>query len=435
MTSNRRKETDYFFLTNDVFYRLWHGHCIRCVDCGQLLTEKCYTRDGKLYCHRDFYRRFWCRRCSGCLQEIGQGEYYLSAWDQLYHWDCYKCCLCLRKVNTGEEIHLTHDNRFICKEDFTARMKCKDEFDNNDNQIKNENDYDKENSSFKSQQIQPSTSTPNSNLSSSDCLKEDDGDIHMSDCSLDCKDDDQICLTNTIHNTTNNKNNNNNNNSSSNCSSSSSSVYHQKKSNLDNTDNGNTNGPKKRGPRTTIKTKQLEQLKSAFAATPKPTRHIREELARETGLAMRVIQVWFQNRRSKERRIKQSITCGGSRRHYYRRVASGRPFDDNEMVSHPGLNYLPEGFRNDFMYQGPPTQSYNDFIMQQELHQRLNYGPATDLSYAMHHELNSGSSATVPDSSGGDSEDVQQRFSSSTPPLTSQVITTGGSAFNDHSWN
>ncbi|CAF4683166.1 unnamed protein product, partial [Rotaria magnacalcarata] len=50
---------------------------------------------------------------------------------------------------------------------------------------------------------------------------------------------------------------------------------------------------------------------------------------------------WFQNRRSKERRIKQSITCGGSRRHYYRRVTSGRPFDDNEIVSHSGLNYLP----------------------------------------------------------------------------------------------
>ncbi len=324
-----------------------------------------------------FFRRYWCRRCSGCLQEIGQGEYYLNAWDQFYHWDCYKCCLCLRKVNTGEEIHLTHDNRFICKEDFTARMKCQDEFEN-DSKIKSEHDYDKENSSYKSHQIQPSTSTPNSNLSSSDCLKEDDGDIHMSDCSLDCKDDDQICLTNT--------NTNNNNNSSSTCSSSS---YHQKKSNLDNTDNGNSNGPKKRGPRTTIKTKQLEQLKSAFAATPKPTRHIREELARETGLAMRVIQVWFQNRRSKERRIKQSITCGGSRRHYYRRVTSGRPFDD-EIIPHPGLNYLPgrkflhkkfhclffsEGFQGDFMYQRPPTQSYNDFIMQQELHQRLNYGP------------------------------------------------------------
>lgn len=27
------------------------------------------------------------------------------------------------------------------------------------------------------------------------------------------------------------------------------------------------------------------------------------------------------------------------------------------------------------MYQGPPPQNYNDYIMQQELHQRLNYGP------------------------------------------------------------
>lgn len=50
-------------------------------------------------------------------------------------------------------------------------------------------------------------------------------------------------------------------------------------------------GSKRRGPRTTIKAKQLEILKSAFSSTPKPTRHIREQLAKETGLPMRVIQV------------------------------------------------------------------------------------------------------------------------------------------------
>lgn len=56
--------------------------------------------------------------------------------------------------------------------------------------------------------------------------------------------------------------------------------------------NGNQGGgTKRRGPRTTIKAKQLETLKAAFAATPKPTRHIREQLAQETGLNMRVIQV------------------------------------------------------------------------------------------------------------------------------------------------
>merc|ERR1719211_141109 len=64
-------------------------------------------------------------------------------------------------------------------------------------------------------------------------------------------------------------------------------------------------GGKRRGPRTTIKAKQLEILKTAFSQTPKPTRHIREQLAKETGLSMRVIQVWFQNKRSKERRMKQ----------------------------------------------------------------------------------------------------------------------------------
>lgn len=48
---------------------------------------------------------------------------------------------------------------------------------------------------------------------------------------------------------------------------------------------------KRRGPRTTIKAKQLEVLKTAFSQTPKPTRHIREQLAKETGLSMRVIQV------------------------------------------------------------------------------------------------------------------------------------------------
>eukprot|EP00794_Sanderia_malayensis_P014051 gene14051-15512_t len=70
---------------------------------------------------------------------------------------------------------------------------------------------------------------------------------------------------------------------------------------------------KRRGPRTTIKAKQLETLRSAFATTPKPSRHIREKLAQETGLNMRVIQVWFQNRRSKERRLKQLSVLGGRR--------------------------------------------------------------------------------------------------------------------------
>ena len=55
--------------------------------------------------------------------------------------------------------------------------------------------------------------------------------------------------------------------------------------------NSHASNSKKRGPRTTIKPKQLERLKLAFAKAEKPTRHDREQLAKETGLPMRVIQV------------------------------------------------------------------------------------------------------------------------------------------------
>lgn len=44
-------------------------------------------------------------------------------------------------------------------------------------------------------------------------------------------------------------------------------------------------------PRTTITAKQLETLKVAYNNSPKPARHVREQLSHDTGLDMRVVQV------------------------------------------------------------------------------------------------------------------------------------------------
>ncbi|XP_041370648.1 LIM/homeobox protein Lhx3-like isoform X2 [Gigantopelta aegis] len=63
--------------------------------------------------------------------------------------------------------------------------------------------------------------------------------------------------------------------------------------------------PSNKRPRTTITAKQLEALKRAYNESPKPARHVREQLSAETGLDMRVVQVWFQNRRAKEKRLKK----------------------------------------------------------------------------------------------------------------------------------
>ena len=63
-------------------------------------------------------------------------------------------------------------------------------------------------------------------------------------------------------------------------------------------------------PRTTITPKQLDKLVATYNASPKPTRQVREQVAAETGLDMRVVQVWFQNKRAKEKRQTRESTDG-----------------------------------------------------------------------------------------------------------------------------
>lgn len=117
-------------------------------------------------------------------------------------------------------------------------------------------------------------------------------------------------------------------------------------------------------PRTTITAKQLETLKSAYNTSPKPARHVREQLSSETGLDMRVVQVsaprpprappparppltrppplrppqvWFQNRRAKEKRLKKDA---GRQRwgQYFRSMkrARGGPKSDKDSVQEEG---------------------------------------------------------------------------------------------------
>lgn len=54
-------------------------------------------------------------------------------------------------------------------------------------------------------------------------------------------------------------------------------------------------GPKR--PRTILTSSQRRQFKASFDQSPKPCRKVREALAKDTGLSVRVVQVWFQNQR------------------------------------------------------------------------------------------------------------------------------------------
>ncbi|CAG7828677.1 unnamed protein product, partial [Allacma fusca] len=74
-------------------------------------------------------------------------------------------------------------------------------------------------------------------------------------------------------------------------------------------------GPKR--PRTILTSAQRRQFKASFEISPKPCRKVREALAKDTGLSVRVVQVWFQNQRAKmkklQRKAKQDTDSKGDK--------------------------------------------------------------------------------------------------------------------------
>ncbi|XP_018012662.1 LIM/homeobox protein Lhx1 isoform X2 [Hyalella azteca] len=285
--------TGKFLLT--VLNRTWHAECVRCGDCGATLSEKCFSRDDKLYCRKDFYRRFGTK-CCGCGEGIPPQDMVRKARDQVFHLKCFTCYVCRKQLATGEELYVLAENRFICKDDFINSKFLSAETDtfmmeDDDTMIMDTVDTPSE--------LGPLTSPPSSEANfvnphtpltpatpkTPTPLLNTPGPTTDLDKPLGLphlKEEDEH---------------------------SEDEIDSEKGLDDDKTDD-DKGGNKRRGPRTTIKAKQLEVLKNAFNKTPKPTRHIREQLTKETGLPMRVVQVWFQNKRSKERRMKQLSQMG-----------------------------------------------------------------------------------------------------------------------------
>ncbi|CDW58759.1 LIM and Homeobox domain containing protein [Trichuris trichiura] len=242
-----------------VLDKLWHGSCIVCEVCQARLDDRCFTRDGRIYCKSDFLKRYGVR-CASCSQSFTRGDLIRHARDKTFHVDCFCCTVCRKRLNTGDQLYVINDTTFVCKGDYL-----------------NVNRNAEGGVAGPVEESQIATSSPDSCCS-------------PTQVTLTSKSDDTMGRSGT--------------------ETPSGMAAGQNGTTTDagvsqSSSGGGGGGAKRRGPRTTIKAKQLETLKAAFAATPKPTRHIREQLAQETGLNMRVIQVWFQNRRSKERRIKQ----------------------------------------------------------------------------------------------------------------------------------
>ncbi|CAG9854581.1 unnamed protein product [Phyllotreta striolata] len=328
------------FLLN-VLERTWHAECVRCFDCHAPLTDKCFSRESKLFCRSDFFRRYGTK-CGGCGQGISPSDLVRKARDKVFHLNCFTCLVCRKQLSTGEELYVLDDNKFICKDDYLSGNKTAVITSHHQESLMgsaSEDEEDDDNSTASSvlkhhpihSSLPPAPGETNNNSLPSDISSSigQDSKTGQDDS------EDQNSLDGdpeTRDSQTENK-----------------------------SPDDSSAGSKRRGPRTTIKAKQLEILKNAFSQTPKPTRHIREQLAKETGLPMRVIQVWFQNKRSKERRLKQLTSMG--RGPFFGGSRKMRGFPMN--LSPGGLEDGPPGFayfadgKFEFGYGGPPFHPHD----------------------------------------------------------------------------
>ncbi|XP_039531443.1 ISL LIM homeobox 1b isoform X2 [Pimephales promelas] len=107
--------------------------------------------------------------------------------------------------------------------------------------------------------------------------------------------------------------------------------------------------------RTVLSESQLRMLQTCYSANPRPDALMKEQLVEMTGLSPRVIRVWFQNKRCKDK--KRSVMMRPTQTQLEGRPASEQVSEDLMLAS-------PESQDSDMMTHFPPWKLLTDFILQ-----------------------------------------------------------------------
>ncbi|NXL11508.1 LHX5 protein, partial [Mesembrinibis cayennensis] len=57
-------------------------------------------------------------KCAGCSQGISPSDLVRKARNKVFHLNCFTCMVCNKQLSTGEELYIIDENKFVCKEDY-----------------------------------------------------------------------------------------------------------------------------------------------------------------------------------------------------------------------------------------------------------------------------------------------------------------------------
>uniref|UniRef100_A0A5F9DKL7 Insulin gene enhancer protein ISL-2 n=1 Tax=Oryctolagus cuniculus TaxID=9986 RepID=A0A5F9DKL7_RABIT len=121
--------------------------------------------------------------------------------------------------------------------------------------------------------------------------------------------------------------------------------------------------------RTVLNEKQLHTLRTCYAANPRPDALMKEQLVEMTGLSPRVIRVWFQNKRCKDK--KKSILMKQLQQQQHSDKTSLQGLTGTPLVAGSPIRHesAVQGSAVEVQTYQPPWKALSEFALQSDLDQ------------------------------------------------------------------
>ncbi|XP_014273596.1 insulin gene enhancer protein ISL-1 isoform X2 [Halyomorpha halys] len=313
---------------------------------------------------RDHMNILWKKRrlslCVGCGSQIHDQYILRVAPDLEWHAACLKCAECHQFLDETCTCFV-REGKTYCKRDYvrlfgTKCDKCSLSFSKNDFVMRAKTKIyhiDCFRCSACERQLIPGDEF---------ALRED---------GLFCKEDHEV-----LEKATNGENNNNNTSISNN-----NSLLHNEGSNSDSSESGSnkcreagvrtgkvSSDGKPTRVRTVLNEKQLHTLRTCYSANPRPDALMKEQLVEMTGLSPRVIRVWFQNKRCKDKKRALAMKQQMQQEKDGRKLGYGSMQGIPMVASSPVRHESPLGMNpiEVTSYQ-PPWKALSDFALHTDL--------------------------------------------------------------------